>query len=81
MRIELVMIAGRLYGKTASDRWNLSWFKVGVRGLAYDRNQRAIKKLRRLGFVVTVDTKDSMVPITQAELDMFTPAADVAVAA
>ena len=46
LRIELVRDgAGRLVGRTASDRWNL--LVLGVTGLVDSRNHAAIKSLRR----------------------------------
>jgi hypothetical protein len=45
IRIELVKVAGKYIGRTASDRWNLT--TLGLGDLNADRNQTAIKKARR----------------------------------
>ncbi len=45
MRIQLVRVGDRLIGKNLSDRWNL--MQLGIGPIAYDRNQTALKRLRR----------------------------------
>ncbi len=45
MTICLVRVGDRLFGATMSDRWNL--MQLGIGPIAYDRNQTAVKRLRR----------------------------------
>lgn len=45
MTISLVRIGGVLVGRTAEDRWNLE--SLGYLALPYERNQSALKRLRR----------------------------------
>jgi hypothetical protein len=56
MNIELVRVGDRLIGRTVSDRFSLKTF--GLDSISGDRNQRALKAIRRklgkLGFTLTV---------------------------
>ena len=46
IKIEFTLVAGRLVGRTESDRWNLATF--GIVSIPYDgRNQAALKRFRR----------------------------------
>lgn len=67
--IELVRHNGRLVGRTASDRWNLSVYGVGT--LADTRNQAEVKSLRRRagkdGLSVRVVKGERQAELTQAE--------------
>ena len=69
--IRLVLVNGRLVGKTFSDRWNLA--QLGYLSMRSDRNQSELKKFRRFygsDFKVTV-VKGHMEAVTDREMGMF----------
>jgi hypothetical protein len=73
--IELVRVGDRLVGRTVSDRFNLISLGVGV--IEHDRNQRAVKSIRRLidhmagGFRVSVVKAPLVVMPTESESAAF----------
>jgi hypothetical protein len=70
--IKLVRVGGVLVGKTASDRWNMLQLGLG-HAITADRNQAAIKRLRRewgSDFTFTVSSREMPVwSATPAEID------------
>jgi hypothetical protein len=83
IKIEIVVVNGRLMGRTFSDRWNLEMLGFGFP--TYSRNQGAIKKMRRFhtseGFAFSL-VKGETVGVTATELQAFpAPTRRLAIAA